>query len=287
MATATFSGRRVIVAGGTAGFGLVLARHLHQAGANLLLVGRSADGVRRALACFEENPAQENSQSNVHGFAADLGRPGEGERTAADAARLLGGVDDVFFCVGRSGRGSILHTSAARLLEFVEANVLATVELTTAVAEEVAAAQGSLVYIGSLAGKLASPFVGPYAVGKAALGAYADAVRLELATRGGHVLLVSPGPIGRRRDDPAAERAADRYATEIAEAGLPPEAAAPGGTHTLTPLDPDLLAARVLDACRRRSNELVVPSKAALMAGLIDFFPNTGRRLLARFTSRP
>ena len=200
----------------------------------------------------------------------------------AEAARLLGGIDSVFCCVGRSGRGEILHTSADRLREFLEANLLAAVELTNATADDVARAGGSLVYIGSLAGKLASPFVGPYAVGKAALAAYADAVRLELVSRGGHVLLVSPGPIGRRDDDPAAEAAIDRYAAEIREAGLPCEAAAPGGTKSLTPLDPDALAARVLDACRRRRSELVVPGKAAVLAGLIDWFPDAGRRLLAR-----
>jgi len=282
-ADTTFAGRRVIVAGGTAGFGLVLARHLHQAGAHLLLVGRSSEGVRNGLGCFPTGGA---GSPEVHGLAADLGRAGEGERTAAEASRLLGGVDSVFCCVGRSGRGAILHTPPDRLREFLEANLLATVELTTATADDVARAGGSLVYIGSLAGKLASPFVGPYAVGKAALAAYVDAVRLELAPRGGHVLLVSPGPIGRRSDDPAADRAADRYAAEIAAAGLPPEAAAPGGTKTLKPLDPDALAARVLDACRRRANELVVPGKAALLAGLIEWFPNAGRRLLARFTSR-
>ena len=38
--------RRVIVAGGTAGFGLVLARHLAAAGAGVLVVGRSGEGVR-------------------------------------------------------------------------------------------------------------------------------------------------------------------------------------------------------------------------------------------------
>jgi len=276
-----FTQRRVIVAGGTAGFGLVLARHLVAAGSSVLLVGRSSAGVRRGLSCF---PEAADSHPGVHGLAADLGRAGEGERTAAEAARLLGGVDDVFFCVGRSGRGAILKTSPQRLQEFLDANLFAAVELTQAVAADVAAARGSLVYIGSLAGKLASPFVGPYAVGKAALAAYVDAVRLELNPMGGHVLLVSPGPIGRRSDDPAAERAATRYAAEIAEAGLPPEAAAPGGTRSLTPLDPDRLAEQILDACRRRRSELVVPRKAALMAGLIDWFPNAGRRLLARMT---
>jgi NAD(P)-dependent dehydrogenase (short-subunit alcohol dehydrogenase family) len=283
MTKTTFAGRRVIVAGGTAGFGLVLARHLHRSGAELLLVGRSSEGVRHGLNCFPEAGA---SGPRVLGLTADLGQSGEGERTAAEATRLLGGVDDLFFCVGRSGRGVMLQTSPERLHGFLKANLLTAVELTAAVADDVASAGGSLVYIGSLAGRLASPFVGPYAVGKAALAAYVDAVRLELAPRGAHVLLVCPGPIGRRSDDPAAERSADRYAAEIAEAGLPPEAAAPGGTRSLVPLDPDVLAERVLAACQRRTSELVIPRKAALLAGLIDWFPDAGRRLLARFTSR-
>lgn len=284
MDTTYFNGRRVIVAGGTAGFGLVLARHLVATGAAVLLVGRSPAGVRRALACF---PEADQTKPQVYGLTAELGREGEGQRTAAEASRLLGGIDDLFFCVGRSGRGSILATPPRRLQEFLDANLLAAVELTQAVADDIAVAGGSLVYIGSLAGKLASPFVGPYAVGKAALAAYADAVRLELSLRGGHVLLVSPGPIGRSRDDPAADQAANRYAEEIAQAGLPPEAAAPGATRSLKPLDPDRLAAETLDACRRRRTELVAPAKAALMAGVIDWFPNAGRRLLARMTGGP
>ena len=282
MPDAAHTGRRIIVAGGTAGFGLVLARHLVAAGSRVLVVGRSSQGVRTGLACFPEAPT---ASQQVHGIAAELGKAGEGERTAAEAVRLLGGIDDVFFCVGRSGRGNILETSTERVQEFLDANLLASVELTQAVARDVAASGGSLVYIGSLAGKLASPFVGPYAVGKAALAAYTDAVRIEMAPLGGHVLLVSPGPIGRRSDDPAADRSEDRYAAEIAQGGLPAAAAAPGGTTSLRPLDPDELARRVLDACRRRTNELVVPAKAAVLAGFIDWFPNAGRRLLARMTS--
>jgi hypothetical protein len=38
----------------------------------------------------------------------------------------------------------------------------------------------------------------------------------------------------------------------------------------------------VLDACQRRRPELVMPRKAALLAGIIEWFPTAGRRLLAR-----
>ena len=271
--------RRVIVTGGTAGFGLVLARRLARDGARVLIVGRSPDGVRRAL---ETCDRAGEATSALQGITADLGRAGEGNRVAGESLRLLGGIDDVFCCVGRSGRAKILDAGDDLLREYLTANLFAATELTRAVADDVAAARGHLVYIGSLAGKIVMPFLGPYSVAKSALAAFTDAVRLELAPRGVHVLLVSPGPIARAADDPAAERAATRYLGEAAAAGLPAQATAPGGATSLSQLDPDMLASRVFDACRRRTAELVVPRKVGLLAGLIEWFPDGGRRWLAR-----
>ena len=267
--------RRVIVAGGTSGFGLVLARHLAQRGARVLVVGRSSESVRKALEALPSDPGR------CLGTAADLARPGEGGRVVGEAIDRFGGLDDLFFCVGRSGRASILATSARDLSAYFEANVLAAVEITSAAAEEVARAGGHLVYLGSLAGKLVTPWMGPYAVAKSALAAYVDAVRLEAAPRGAHVLLVSPGPI--RRVDAEAGVPFDRYAAEVASGGLPPDANRPGGGG-LARLDPDTLAERILAACLRRQSELVVPRKAAILAGIIEWLPDLGRRLLARFT---
>ena len=272
--------RRVIVAGGTAGFGLVLARHLARAGARVLVVGRSPDGVRKALEACERAG---ESTATLHGLAADLGRAGAGNRVAGEALRLLGGIDDLFCCVGRSGRARILETPDDELRDYLAANLFAATELVRAAADDVVTARGHVVFIGSLAGKLVTPFMGPYAVAKSAVAAYADAVRLELEPHGAHVLLVSPGPIRRADDDPAAERAFDRYAADARRAGLPEAARAPGGSAALKQLDPDRLAAAVLDACRRRTAELTVPRKAAWVAGLIEWLPNAGRRLLARF----
>jgi NAD(P)-dependent dehydrogenase (short-subunit alcohol dehydrogenase family) len=272
--------RRVIVAGGTAGFGLVLARHLALAGARVLVVGRSSEGVRRALEHCERRGA------DVRGVAADLGRAGEGGRVVGEGLRILGGLDDLFFCVGRSGRARILATGPAALQESLDANLLSAVEITQAAADDVVASRGHLVFVGSLAGKIVMPFMGPYSVGKAALAAYVDAVRVELAPHGVHVLLVSPGPIRRDTDDPNAAEASGRYADEAAAAGLPPEALAPGGTTSLAPLDPDELAGRVLAACRRRTAELVVPRVPGLLAGLIEWFPDAGRAFLNRRIAR-
>jgi len=272
-------GRRVIVAGGTAGFGLILARHLVRAGASVVLVGRSNESVRRAIEICDRDSAR---AATVRGLAADLEATGEGFRVAGEAAAILGGVDDLFFCVGRSSRATILTTDRAALQASLDANMLAAVDLTRAVADDLVASRGHLVYVGSLAGKLVTPFMGPYAVAKSALAAYVDAVRVELGPRGVHVMLVSPGPIARVPDDPAGSRAAERYAREAADAGLPPEASAPGGTSRLRPLPPERLAAAILEGCRRRTCEVVQPRAAAILAGLIEWFPNWGRNLLHR-----
>jgi short-subunit dehydrogenase len=279
MTKRTWQDRRVIVAGGTAGFGLVLARHLDAAGARVLIVGRSSEGVRQGLAAC-------GAGNRLRGITADLARPGEGGRVAGEALRILGGIDDLFFCVGRSGRGEILKTDAEQLREYFDANVSSAVEITQAVADDVATASGHLVYIGSLAGKLVTPFMGPYCVAKSALAAYVDAVRLEMTPRGAHVLLVSPGPIRRDDDDPRADAAADRYAADVAQAGLPADALRPGGTRAIKQLDPNRLAEQVLTACLRRQSELVVPRKAGLLAGLIEWCPDWGRRILARAVNR-
>ena len=196
-----------------------------------------------------------------------------------EALDRFGGLDDLFFCIGRSGRARILSTGVADLTASLEANLLSAVEITTAAAEDVGRARGHMVYVGSIAGKLVTPWMGPYAVAKSALAAYVDAVRLEMAPARAHVMLVSPGPI-RREDD---GDGTDRYAAEVARGGLPAEANRPGGGG-LSRLDPDVLAERILAACQRRRSELVVPKRAAILAGIVEWFPDLGRRLLAMAT---
>jgi len=269
--------RRIVVAGGTAGFGLVLARHLLAAGARVLLVGRSGEGVRRGLEACEPLGGD-----RAHGMTADLVRPGEGGRVVGEALRRLGGLDDLFCCVGRSGRADILQVGLAELQAAIDANLMSVVELTRAAVDDVATGRGHMVFMGSLAGKLVTPYMGPYAVGKSALAAYVDAVRLKVAARDVHVMLVSPGPIARATYDPAVDRAADRYAADVAAGKLPDAARAAGGSKRLTPLDPERLAARVLAGCRSRRSELVVPARARLLAGLIEWFPEMGRAILRR-----
>ena len=279
--------RRVLIAGGTHGFGLVLARQLAGRGARLLLVGRSSAAVRDAIAvCESAAAAAGRPGDDICGLAADLSQPGEGDRAVAVCLERLGGLDSLFFCIGRSGRTAVLKLPTNEFRAAVEVNLMTAIEISQAAADPICQVGGEMVYIGSLAGKLVTPAMGGYAVGKAALAAFVDALRLEVAPRGGRVLLVSPGPI-RRAPEPTTDSDGGfhRYDDEVARNGLSADVAAPGGGAAIKLLDAEKLAAEVLDACRLGRIELTRPWKASLLAGLIEWFPGWGRRLLARFTA--
>jgi NAD(P)-dependent dehydrogenase (short-subunit alcohol dehydrogenase family) len=57
------------------------------------------------------------------------------------------------------------------------------------------AARGRIVNMGSISGRLASPFFGPYSASKFALEAITDSLRQELRPWGMHVSIVEPGSI--------------------------------------------------------------------------------------------
>jgi short-subunit dehydrogenase len=130
-----------------------------------------------------------------------------------------------------------------------------------------------LVNVGSLASKVAPPYMGAYPASKFALAAYTQQLRLELGNRGLHVLLVCPGPIAR-------EDAGQRYFAAAKD--IPAEALKPGVGAKLKLIDPNGLAVQIFKACERRQPELVVPGKAKLLFALAQLWPALGDRYLRR-----
>ena len=278
---------RVLIAGGTNGFGLVLAKLLSRSGASVMVIGRSAEGVRNALVhCEAAAHAAGYSKNQVQGITADLSQDGEGNRAVAHCLEKFGGCDSFFFCVGQSSRSFILKVSPEEIRSSLDANVMTAIEITQAVADSICKAHGHIVFIGSLAGKFVTPAMGNYAIGKSALAAFVEAVRLETEPRGGHVLLVSPGPIQRTPAKESTIASHHRYDAQVAQQGLPDGAGKPGGGVSVRLLDAEKLAHEVLFSCQQHHPELVRPKKAMILAGLIEWFPSWGRKILNRYTSQ-
>jgi len=73
--------------------------------------------------------------------------------------------------------------------------VIGQVAVTQAFLPHLRRSRGRIVFVGSIAGKSALPFLGAYAASKHALEAIADTLRIELRPFGVEVSLVQPGTI--------------------------------------------------------------------------------------------
>lgn len=77
----------------------------------------------------------------------------------------------------------------------LEVNLVGQVAVTQALLPALRRAKGRIVFMGSIAGRSALPFLAPYAASKHALEAVADSLRLELKPFGIPVSIVEPGSI--------------------------------------------------------------------------------------------
>lgn len=81
------------------------------------------------------------------------------------------------------------------LREQLEINVVGQLAVTQALLPLLRTARGRIVNMGSISGRVALPFVGPYTASKFALEALTDSLRVELRPWGIHVAIVEPGVI--------------------------------------------------------------------------------------------
>jgi NAD(P)-dependent dehydrogenase (short-subunit alcohol dehydrogenase family) len=89
----------------------------------------------------------------------------------------------------------------------LEVNVVGQVAVAQAFLPALRRSRGRLVLMGSIGGRSALPFLGPYAASKHALEAIADVLRLELAPFGIAVSIVEPASVRTRIWETGAARA--------------------------------------------------------------------------------
>jgi NAD(P)-dependent dehydrogenase (short-subunit alcohol dehydrogenase family) len=170
----------------------------------------------------------------------------------------------------------------------LEVNVVGQVAVLQAVLPALRRGRGRLVLMGSVGGRSALPFLGPYAASKHALEAFADVLRVELAPWGIAVSIVEPAsvatPIWTKgaahadalRDGLDAERAA-LYAERIARFRAVALSRGPG-------IDPDVVAKAVEHAlCSSRPKARYLVGRDARLRTWIERLPTRLRdRVLAK-----
>jgi uncharacterized protein len=184
-----WAGKWALVTGASAGIGLCLAEQLAEGGANLVLTARRTDRLQKLAV---DLTAQYGVKAEV--FAADLTQPrSPGEIFAFTSGKGI----DVELLVNNAGFGAFgyIHEIAeARLLEMVQVNCAAVVELTRLYTPAmVARRHGDILIVASVAGFQALAFNAVYAATKAFDLLFAEGIAEELRRFGIRVCALCPG----------------------------------------------------------------------------------------------
>lgn len=172
--------------------------------------------------------------------------------------------------------GPLEYVSLGELRSQFEVNVFGPIALTQAFLPRLRADRGRIVFVGSISGRFAVPFIAPYSASKFALRALADALRMELSPLGVAVSLIEPGSVktpiwqkGRERYERYVEslpaQALRLYGTALdairrqsareERTGIPPERVAAAIAHALLAPQPH---ARYLIGTPARIGSLLV-----------------------------
>jgi short-subunit dehydrogenase len=172
-------GRTVLLTGASGGLGEATARALATRGATVLLSGRRAD----ALATLAV-------EIRGRALPADLAEPGAPERLLAEA----GDVDVLVASAALPASGELASFSIEEIDRALTVNLRAPIVLARLLAEPMCArGEGQLVFVSSLAGKVAAPRSSLYAATKFGLRGFALGLRQDLAAHGVGVSCVLPG----------------------------------------------------------------------------------------------
>jgi 3-oxoacyl-[acyl-carrier protein] reductase len=179
------AGRRALVTGASSGIGQGIAEALLEQGMKVAVHYRSNRPAAEALAA--------RLPGRAFPVGAELGSEAGCATCVAEAARALGGLDQLVHSAAIWNAGPIASLSAARLEEIFRVNAFSAFYLVREALPFLGKhGRGNVIFIGSTAGQRGEAGHGHYAATKGALQSLAMSLAVELApaTR---VNVVSPG----------------------------------------------------------------------------------------------
>ncbi len=273
--------RSVLVTGASTGIGRATALRLDGSG------WRVFAGVRKAE---DAESLQGEATDRLTPVFLDVTDP---EQIVAAAAQIErespDGLDGLVNNAGVAVPGPLETIPLEDLRRQLEVNLVAYVAVTQALLPQIRRAEGRVVFLSSIGGRIAFPFGGPYHASKFATEAIGDVFRRELRPWGIEVAIIEPGSIdtpiwerGQRKAEDIEARSPQtnilygaaiekfrKVIEDTAERGIPPEKVAKAIAHAL-------------ESSRPRTRYLV-GLDAKLQAKLKPFIPT---RLFDRIVAR-
>lgn len=180
-------GRRALITGSSAGIGLALARALGQAGAHVVLNGRSADKLAVVSAQLRsEGLSVSESVFDVTDAAA--------VRTAVDSIEAEGPIDILVNNAGMQIRGPLHEYDDAHWRTLMSTNLDSVYYVGKTVAQKmIPRGQGKIINICSVQSELGRPGIAPYTATKGAVKMFTKGMAIDWGPFGIQVNGIGPG----------------------------------------------------------------------------------------------
>jgi len=180
-----------LVTGASSGIGTAIARELAERGHDLILVARREQRLR-SLA--DELTSEHEIGAEV--IACDLSEADERERLHSAIAERGRWVEVLVNNAGFGSEGRFVDSDTARMVEMVEVNAAAVVDITGRFLPGMAnRGRGAVINIASAASFQPIPGTAVYAATKAFVLSFSEAIRTEMRGTGVGVTAVCPGPV--------------------------------------------------------------------------------------------
>ncbi len=221
------TGKRAVVLAASRGLGLATAEAIAAEGANVLLVGRSAETLAAAAEAITAHGA-----GTAQACVADLADPAFVEIVAEAAAARLGGVDILVNNSGGPPAGPIAEADLGEMARQFETIVLRFMGLTQRVLPEMRArGWGRVLTIASSGTVQPIPNLGLSNAVRGSLVGWSKTLATEVAADGVTVNLLLPGRIHTQRVDELDAGAATRQGTDLDAVRAAARAQIPAGRY--------------------------------------------------------
>ncbi|WP_420147147.1 SDR family NAD(P)-dependent oxidoreductase [Spirosoma sp.] len=267
-----FSGKTVIITGGSRGLGLEMARILAQEGANLGICARNEDELEQARAELQQYGVA------VYTQACDITDKNQVEHFVENVRQTIGPVDVLINNAGVIIVTPYEHATEDDFRESMDTNFWAGFHMINAVLPQMLAREkrstgrGRIVNIASFGGKVAVPHLLTYSTSKFAMVGYSEGLRAELQKDGVYVTTICPGLIrtGSPRNAIFKGQNEKEYAAFKISGSLP-----------FFTIDSTECAREIIDVCRYGEAERVITLPAKVGAVLQGAAPNLVSELMA------
>jgi short-subunit dehydrogenase len=262
-----FRGKTVLIAGGSRGLGLVIARELAREGALIALGARDADELERAAADIRARGAE------VFTVVCDITRKEEVDRMVGAVRERFAHIDVLINNAGTIMVGPMEEMTLADYQDAMNTHFWGPLHTVLAVVPHMKSrGQGRIVNIASIGGKIAVPHLLPYSASKFALVGFSKGLRAELKSDGIAVTTVCPGLM--RTGSPENAFFKGKHREEYSWFSIADSL--PGLT-----ISAETAARQVLNACRNGTAEVVLSIPAKIAVKLDALFPELTSKLLS------